>query len=126
MNPDDQRIAIAKACGWVMHTRSNWEHPSGYLRVNWGGELSCPDYLNDLNEMHEAEKMLVGWLGNSTVRFSLDGYRSYVAMLFRVVNGLPDDAYYHWSDLGAEESIVSASAAQRAEAFLRTLSLWSD
>ena len=38
MTPESQRIAIAEACGIT-----------GYLH-------SLPDYLSDLNAMHEAEK----------------------------------------------------------------------
>lgn len=61
MSPEAQRIAIAEACGWVQVTRDNkpeeiWEHKSSpYMcRV----ESKLPDYLNYLNAMNEAEKVL--------------------------------------------------------------------
>jgi hypothetical protein len=57
MKPEQQRIAIAEACGWT--GISNWgaggingKHP----KEPWTEVI--PDYLNDLNAMHEAEKKL--------------------------------------------------------------------
>ena len=64
MNKEQQGIAIAEACGWTAEQDSN-----GYWRaVNkkngnavelWLSEqnvwsVGIPDYLNDLNAMHEA------------------------------------------------------------------------
>ena len=80
MNKQDQNYAIAWKCG---------------LR----GE-GTPDYLNDLNAMHEAEKVLTD-----------EQKREYRICLFRLC-----DCY-----AGRE---VHATAAQRAEAFLKTLNLW--
>lgn len=67
-----------------------------------------PDYLNDLNAMHEAEKRLVKedapeMLGN------------YHAHLIQVM----DCKTCSWRR-------IHATAAQRAEAFLRTLDLWTE
>ena len=56
-----------------------------------------PDYLNDLNAMHEAEKV---------IRERADRVDSYLDQLDGAMSG------------------VHATAAQRAEAFLRTLGLW--
>lgn len=98
MNKEQQRIKIAKACGWKSEfvavpdgdEGDIWIKPDGF-----SGEL--PDYLNDLNAMHEAEKTL-----------SEDNRKSYRGWLVVVCCG------NHWH----------ATAAQRAEAFLRTLNLW--
>lgn len=55
MNPDEQRIAIAEACGWK--PKIIWcsaqipeSHPPIYSDL--------PDYLNDLNAAHEALRLL--------------------------------------------------------------------
>ena len=98
MKPEQQRIAIAEACpnlwidkGFIWSKTGSLVHPFDRIVI---------DPLNDLNAMHEAEKMLVG-LND----WELCGY---VHRLHFVTNG--------WSAL--------ATAAQRAEAFLNTLSLW--
>jgi hypothetical protein len=98
MTPQAQRIAIAEACGWT-----NCEADTG-VTTRYEGTPSettvrvrLPDYLNDLNAMHEAEKVLR----------SPDTGR-YLHFLGEVSCGKP----------------VCATAAQRAEAFLRTLGKW--
>lgn len=52
MNPEAQRIAIAKACGWT-----HIVFDRGWKSTDLGDfQAKIPDYLNDLNTMHEAEK----------------------------------------------------------------------
>lgn len=101
MTPEAQRIAIAEACGWTDVSR---EHPESSiivgLKPNKGIRWGIPDYLNDLNAMHEAEKTL------SDLRHVWDRYCD-----------LLGGSLYH---------CAHATAAQRAEAFLRTLSLWQE
>ena len=94
MSPEAQRIAIAEACGIVSQDQwgSLYKTPRGILR-------DCPDYLVDLNAMHEAEKVLT-WKNQG----------DYAAAL-----GRSDDGSF---------SHVTATAAQRAEAFLRTIGKW--
>jgi hypothetical protein len=67
-----------------------------------------PDYLNDLNAMHEAEKVMpYGKLGDYLNRLvELTGYCDTKT----------------WTK--ANFDLNTATAAQRAEAFLRTLNLW--
>jgi hypothetical protein len=117
MTPEQQRIAIAEACGWKMHDHPDclakkegwvsrdWEtwvmNPSGILVF----KHDIPDYLNDLNAMHEAEKVLT--------EKGVNAWWAYVAHINRN-NPTPFRA----------ESAVHATAAQRAEAFLRTLNLF--
>ena len=98
MTPDKQRIAIAEACGIVSKDKwgSLYKTPRGILR-------DCPDYLNDLNAMHEAEKVLDYNQMNRYQNFELSRF---------VCTGTT------W--------ICSSTAAQRAEAFLRTLGKWGD
>jgi hypothetical protein len=100
MTPESQRIAIAKACGWSEGTTGLWKDPdkSGYY--------ACPDYLNDLNAMHEAEKVLTD---AQMIKFERE--LGVIVCKFAMQDG---PAYKIWH----------ATAAQRAKAFLRTLGLW--
>ena len=116
MSPEAQRIAIAEACGWTRYNgkeKFQFYSPRGmYARME-----NLPDYLVDLNAMHEAEKVLTdeqffGWSKDKHTDMSYNGH------LFRLVdNSTPGNrpCRYH-----------SPTAAQRAEAFLRTLNLWED
>lgn len=60
-----------------------------------------PDYLSDINAMAAAESVIIK-AGPQTIRLYEDALQKHVA------------------------NIVFASAAQRADAFLRTLSLWTE
>lgn len=93
MKSEEQRIAIAKACGW-----------NGFNPDN------IPDYLNDLNAMHEAEKTLT--IEQNYVYWNT--LRDLICV---------DENTGHWCDLKASGH---ATAAERAEAFLRTLGLWKE
>lgn len=106
MNQEKQRIAIAAACGGTYKPCAcghcggefdHWHWPDGTITDE------VPDYLNSLDDMHEAEERM-GALE--------PGARRRYAELLR-----------DW--LGADGSVF-ATAAQRAEALLKTLSLWSD
>jgi hypothetical protein len=90
MTPEAQRIAIAEECGW----KTGYRDPEAWHPL--------PDYLNDLNAMHEAEKMLVSlqWVSYS-----------------RRLQTLCDESVT-WP--------IHATASQRAEAFLRTIGKWKE
>lgn len=117
MTREQQRIRIAETCGW----RRRWqncggapllnEKPKGHCWEVWTDskgnsldknhdELFPPDYLNDLNAMHEAEKSLT----------DIDDWLLYDKALAETTSGFT----YH------------ATARHRAEAFLRVLGLWED
>ena len=96
MSPEQQRVAIAEACGIV--SKDQW---GPLYRTQYGIVRDCPDYLNDLNAMHEAEKVL----NRESGYHEIGGYGLYLVAL---------------------EHNASATAAQRAEAFLRTLNLWNE
>jgi hypothetical protein len=111
MNQEKQRIAIAEACGWGFRDGGNFagvaqklvEPPHGltHIMTHKAAIRSTPDYLSDLNAMHEAETVLI-----------LDCvWATYLDKLSVVV---------------AEKSLVNATAAQRAEAFLRTIGKWEN
>ena len=109
MNKDKQRIAIAEACGWKSATDSI-EGQVWKLRSScWHKVHQLPDYLNDLNAIHDAENFCSLQLGQTyakNLRYVID--RSKDAMRCETW------IYY------------CATAAQRAEAFLRTLGLWKE
>ncbi len=105
MNPIEQREAIAKACGWTEQSLGWWRHEDHKLDA-----VILPDYLNDLNAMHEAEKILTPKQWNT-----------YTVNLARTI------AECHDANIKVSvptNVLLSATAAQRAEAFLRTLGLW--
>lgn len=73
---------------------------NGRVHVLWPSRL--PDYLTDLNAMHEAEKVLTG-----------HQWTDYANVL---------------TDIGpcSRRGMIHATAAQRAEAFLRTVGKWDN
>ncbi len=98
MSPEEQRICIAEACGWGKPYEEG---------VSYRPMANAPDYLNDLNAMHEAEKAIrlehrdiyLNWLGRITEKGRM--------------------APINWTN-------TTSTAAQRAEAFLRCLGKWKD
>lgn len=107
MTTDQQRIAIATACGWTTKHKGLWVES---LKIY----AALPNYLNDLNAMHEAEQVLT--------------YEQKEQFVFWL-NHIHPSADIHHSD-GQKDfrlevfSLVHSPASQRAEAFLRTLNLW--
>lgn len=98
MTPEQKRIAIAKACGWTHYHLDLWVPPG----TEDFSELDCdslPDYLNDLDAMHEAE--------NGLTESQMLTMSQYLHRQLGLLWGF-------------------ATAAQRAEAFLRTLNLWTN
>jgi hypothetical protein len=111
MTPEQQRIKIAEVRGWNPSplSKGKWCHDSNLSMAKngaysvWVGIDSLPNYLNDLNAMHDAESAL-----------NLNQWDAYES---------------HLKSITAQAGIYSpirAAAAQRAEAFLRTLSLWTE
>jgi hypothetical protein len=121
MTQEQQRVAIAEACGWkyveglnvssLSHSGATscadcWVCPkrgAGY------GAYEPPNYLNDLNAMHDAEKVL----GEKRIR-------SYAFTLAQVLDTSPT------VDLDDQFLNIHATASQRAEAFLRTIGKWKE
>lgn len=109
MNPEEQRIAIAKACGWTRFTPDTIQYLAQRADGKWD---EIPDYLNDLNAMHEAQLCIPAHL----IEPLLDELSKAAGYKFRDGEERNAHLYYCWD----------ATAAQRAEAFLRTLDLWKD
>ena len=126
MTPEEQQIAIAEACGWtniclqplwvsdiedefppvLCGTHPSKGRPEG-IPKRFG---PLPDYLNDLNAMHDAEKVLIN-----------DQDLKYSESLALVVK-----ARWKTNNSYDMQKFRSATAAQRARAFLETLGLWDN
>lgn len=122
MTAANQQIAIASSCGWRWMPADerhglphypHWMSPLGYVQPDHEARESAmihpPDYLTDLNAMHEAEKILDP-LGK-------DGAYEY---WLRTICHVPE------RESAKGRYFYRASAAQRAEAFLRALNLWKE
>ena len=92
MSPEAQRIAIAESVG--IHLHDGDHAPSNYVFDN-----DLPDYLNDLNAMHEVEKTLTNLVDQLTYLYKLSPVKS-------------------------EWTLATATARQRASAYLRTIGKW--
>lgn len=120
MKPEAQRIAIAEACGWCgPYSEREWlldygreggdvygkcvgTQPDGYRD-------QVPDYLSDLNAMHEAEKVLTD-----------AQWGPYCVILNKL------SCRVQCENTHACGYTIAATSAQRAEAFLRTIWKWED
>jgi hypothetical protein len=100
MTNEQINIAIAEACGWQVNKHKYLAKPPN---GDWQYKDKIPDYCNDLNAMHGAEKQMrsgdwtrycqyLAEYGGGTVRFVS----------------------------------VHASAWNRAKAFLKTLEKWEE
>jgi hypothetical protein len=125
MTDTEIRIAIAEACG------NKYLPPDGTIAVNpvahyvyW--ESTIPDYPNDLNAIHEAEKVFL-----STATFEQES--AWLDNLYRAIGLNP----YVWRNAygsdktdptppGGMVKIANASARHRAKAFLRTIGKWKE
>lgn len=112
MSPEAQREALVKACPRIgLSSSGAWMWQDTEKR--WHCCYPEDDPLSDLNAANAAEAVL-----------SDEQHDDYTLMLARVMAGEPPGKYWHWSDTGSMSRIVSATAAQRCEAFLRSLNLW--
>jgi hypothetical protein len=113
MSDQEINIAIAEACGWKREFDGNHEEPEWYWIPpnNPDGDGEPPDYCNDLNAMHEAEKVLTH---DQQVQFSVE--------LGKLTTSHLPSSRAAWMDF----TIAHATAAQRREAFLRTLGKWEE
>jgi hypothetical protein len=104
MNPEQQNKTIAKHCNWKQSRSSMWQgwwHQNGQRTY----QRFPPDYCKDLNAMHEAEKTL------NPIKTD-----EYARMLTSTA----------WQSEQPVFAPMTATAAQRAEAFLRTINLWKE
>lgn len=96
MTKEQQRAAIAEACGILSEDKWGelYRTPHGIVR-------DCPDYLNDLNAMHEAKLTL-----------SPKDLSTMMCILIQM-------------GVDRNFNFFVATAEQQAEAFLRTIRKWT-
>jgi hypothetical protein len=118
MTPEKQRIAIAEHLGFkpgTFITETHWfddcvsdgqeevlfaDHTTG------GAQVRVPEFLKDLNAMHEAEKRVM----QADAPELLGNYHAHLIHVMDCQN-------CSWRR-------IHATAAQRAEAFLKTVGKW--
>ena len=98
MTPEQQRTAIAEACGW----KTGYRDPEAWHPL--------PDYLNDLNAMHDAVSI-----------FDYDQADEFEDHLCDICKRLNDEKE---NPAPWRFAVVNATASQRAKAFLRTIGKW--
>lgn len=152
MDSMEQRIAIARLCGWTETIMNNtgeideegspvpyktWYiyHIGSFARY----DFELPDYLNDPIDMIGAERLLMdglGWLNTACYNMTpFDTRRTYIRYLGALlgfscqtgdksgyVPSLPKSGYD--SIYRDIKRCAKAKPFQRAEAFLRALNLW--
>ena len=96
MNKLQQTLAIAKFCGWKYGKDHQWRH-----KDEQNPRSLAPSYTFDLNWMHKAEKLL-----NDSQKIDYSLYLT--------------PAY----DSKEDTMEIFASAARKAEAFLKTIKRW--
>ena len=122
MTDEQINFAIAETCGWKcaghpeqVKATEGWEFGYQFV-INPDGELvthnSIPDYCNDLNAMHEAEKVL-DWQGK--IKFTEILYRH-----------CPDSYIREYDETEWDEifPLINSTARQRAQAFLKAIGKW--
>ncbi len=112
MTDEEINRVIAEICGWKIHpaNRNLVTDPKYPHSVQPIGTI--PDYCNDLNEMHEAEKVLT----RGTVHEIINATNAYIKHLARILACI-DTAFFQFTH---------ATARQRAEAFLRAVGKWEE
>jgi hypothetical protein len=114
MNKEEQWIAIAEACGWK--ETEPWLNGTRCFEIKGsvaGYALDdIPDYVNDLNAMHEATM-------SQSARPSF--WQPFHQHLWHAVER---DRKAHGAGLTTPVDVACATAAQRAEAFLKTIGKW--
>ena len=117
MSDDEINIAVAEACGWIIHGPDGvaLRNPKGEIvNQHYGEAWRLPNFCTDLNAMHEATQGLIN---------SKPGYWEwyYASTLVEVLGYTPD-----YPDKRMMFSAIQATARQRAEAFLRTIGKWKE
>lgn len=123
MTDKEMQIAIAEACGWTgirlrQHIIEGWSDILTGIDPTRNCEQAIPDYPNDLNAMHEAEKVLTA---EHQRAYGMELHALLVDVMRR------DKGCRKQSDFESNaEWIWHATAHQRAEAFLRTIGKWKE
>jgi hypothetical protein len=99
MSDQEKQIAIAEFCGWTIGVSfDNGKLATCGRYRNQGNVVDLPDYLHDLNAIHEAESKLLG----SMLEYN------YVMALEAICKEAKNETWH-------------ATASQRTDALLKTL-----
>jgi hypothetical protein len=119
MTLDEINIAIAEHCGWTDVSMRLTEYsdrgiiaPMGTDPVSKWIDIRIPNYAGDLNAIHGAVNSLDQWR-------MADFPNELKGVILRQAGLNP-------SGFCGDFPFVQATAAQRAEAFLRTVNKWRD
>lgn len=133
MTSEAQRVAIAEACGWkeLIHGRGIWHHAvTGKNAIPKDGAIHkkrtemkmpsehflLPDYPNDLNSCHAAYLTL-----------TFEQRLEFTKQLIYIQNRTRNERATSDNITGqAITELLGATAAQWAEALVRTFGLWKD
>lgn len=125
MTPDEINKAIAEHLGWQFlperDTRLGpqpelWEDPDGerYFETPLSNWPPYPNFCEDLNAMHKAV---------SVIEHDVWQYQNYCDNLCVLANGLSAEMDGSYIEVF---KMLQATAAQRAEAFLKTIGKWKE
>lgn len=131
MTPESQRIALAEWGGWKWRLpmqskrsdRPNWLiSPDGKGCAVWPngdlGGLMPPDYLNDLNAVHELEERLDDRQREQYGDLLATRFCGFHYIDYEGWDGGEDPSGFFW--------MAHLTAAQRCEALLRTIGRWEE
>jgi hypothetical protein len=104
MTNEQINVAIAQACGWTILKKplSGFGFAAYAKEPNGDPSPGIPDYCDDLNAMHEAEKVLTD-----------DQFKWYTYWVEKL---MPETKY---------RCYLCATARHRAEAFVRSMGKWA-
>ena len=117
MTEQEQNIAIAEACGFHV---PKWIGDEQDCECGICGKKPAkhpfwPDYTRDLNAMHAAEKTLTD-----------EQHCNFRCVLIKVTHIKEEQNEWNSNRINCDSArnYCSATAAQRAEAFLKTIGKW--
>ena len=114
MTNDEIRIKIAEACGWTHVEKEEGGAIYGYPKINSCRLFAIPNYPEDLNAMYDA-----------LAHLTPEELRQWAVELTAIV--LENNSGAWWDlDISETAQVLNATAAQQAEAFLKTLKLWEE
>lgn len=122
MSPIDQQIAIAESQRWIDLNITRSCDGGPYILYGKGFTYSpramecAPDYLNS----HDAMAPVILTILSTKQRYS---YMTYLCQVLGII--VPNTRYEGWS-FEYEWMIITATPAQQAEAYLKTIGKWRD
>lgn len=119
MNEHCQNEKIALYCGWKFDKNQykQWINPDG---TSWNYP---PAYNKDLNQMHNAEKSLEDKDENGRL---MAEYATWKLPSVCEIYSRKNELVHPYAGSIGNYLLIHATAAQRAEAFLKTIGKWEE